>query len=136
VTKLLAKFPLSHENTSLLKRCSFAIMPLRTSLGLRNANTRIQKKNKTFRIKLSSHKCSIIKGLYKASCPIKDISEIENTAPSTVRNTIKNLNIRSKKHSLPHSGCSSILSKVDKHSIIRFHHENLKATYIKVKQKL
>ncbi|KAH0533951.1 hypothetical protein FGG08_007433 [Glutinoglossum americanum] len=58
-------------------------MPPHTPLGIRSANARIQKKSKTSRTELSPHKCSVIEGLRKAGCSIKDISEIENTPCST-----------------------------------------------------
>jgi transposase len=111
-------------------------MPPRTPLGARSVNARDQKKSNTFRIELSPHKCSVIEELHKAGCSVKDIMEIENTPRSTVRDTLKFLNARPKGQSLPRSGRPSILTRVEKHAIIRFCCENVKATYAEVKQEL
>jgi transposase len=111
-------------------------MPPRTPLGPKNANAHVQKKTKTSGIKLSSHKHSVIKGLHKAGCSTKSISEIENIPRSTVCNMIKFLSARLKEQSLPRSGCPSTLTKVEKCSIIRFYHKNIKVIYLEVKQDL
>jgi Fe2+ or Zn2+ uptake regulation protein len=105
-------------------------------LGLKNTNTYVQKKTKTFGIKLSPHKYSVIEGLHKTSCSAKSISEIENISCSTVYNMIKFLSAQPKEQSLPYSKYPSTLTKVEKHSIICFCHENIKAIYLKVKQEL
>jgi hypothetical protein len=111
-------------------------MPPRTPLGSKSTNPCIQKKNKTSKIELSPHKCSVIKGLHKAGCSVKNIMEIENTPRSTVHDTVKLFTTRPKGHSLPRSRCPSTLTRVEKRAIIRFCHENVKATYNKVKQQL
>ncbi|KAI9766738.1 MAG: hypothetical protein M1840_006382 [Geoglossum simile] len=111
-------------------------MPPCTPLGPASANARVQKKNKTSRLELSPHKRSVIEGLHKAGCFAQRISEIEDTLHSTVCDTVKLLNTRPKGHSLPRSGRPPILTKVEKRSIIRFVHENVKATYAQVKQQL
>jgi len=111
-------------------------MPPRTPLGPKNANARVQKKAKTSGIELSLHKRSVIEGLHKAGCSAKSISEIENMPRSTVRDTIKFLNLRPKEQSLPHSEHPPTLTRAEKPSIIYFCHENVKVTYLKIKQKL
>jgi transposase len=111
-------------------------MPPRTPLGPRNANARVQKQSKVRGVELSPHKRSVIEGLHKAGCSIKSISEVEATPRATVWNTIKNLNVRPKGHSLPRSGRPPTLSKVEKRSIIRFCCRKPKATYSEVKQEL
>jgi hypothetical protein len=120
----------------LLRNTQPATMPPRTPLGPKSANARVQKKCKTSRIELSPHKYSVIEGLHKAGCSIKSISEIKNTPHSTVRNTIKLLDARPKGQSLLRSEHPPTLTKVEKCSIIRFCHENVKATYTEVKQQL
>jgi transposase len=62
--------------------------------------------------------------------------DIENTPRSTVRDTLKLFNVRPKGQSLLRSGRPSTLTRVEKCAIIRFCHENVKATYSEVKQKL
>src|SRR3954454_23377521 len=124
------------ENVFLFLSAHLATMPPRTPLGPRNANARVQKKTKTPGIELSPHKHSVIEGLHKAGCSTTSISEIENTPRSTVRDTIKFLNTRPKGKSLPRSGRPYTLTRVARHSIIRFCRENVKATYHEVKQQL
>jgi transposase len=111
-------------------------MAPRTPLGAVSTNARVSKKNKTPRLELSPHKRSVIEGLYKAGCSVQCIAEIENTPPSTIYDTIKQLNTRPKGYSLPCSGRPPILTRVEKRSIIRFVRENVKATYTEVKQEL
>ena len=111
-------------------------MPPRTPLGPKNANAHVQKKRKTSGIELSLHKRSVIEGLHKAGCSVNRISEIENAPYSTIRDTIKFLDVRSKGHSLPRSERLHTLTKAQKRSIIRFCHENPKAIYVEVKQQL
>jgi transposase len=111
-------------------------MPPRTPLGPRSANSRVHKKSKTSKIELSPHKHSVIEGLHKAGCSIKDIVEIEKGSRSTVRDTLKLLATRPKGQSLPRSRRPSTLTRVEKCAIIRFCYENVKATYSEVKQKL
>ena len=53
-----------------------ATMPPRIPLGPKNTNAYVQKKRKTSRIELSSHKRSVIEGLHKAGCSVNRISEI------------------------------------------------------------
>jgi hypothetical protein len=111
-------------------------MPPRTPLGPRSANACIKRKSKTSRVELSPHKHSVIEGLHKGGCSVKDIMEIEEIPHSTVCDTFKLFTTRPKGQSLPHSGCPLALTKVQKQSIIYFIYENPKATYIKVKQQL
>jgi transposase len=111
-------------------------MPPRTPLGLRSANPRVQKKSKTSKIELSPHKRSVIEGLHKAGCSVKDIVEIEKMPRSTIRDTLKLLTARPKGQSLPRSGRPSTLTRVEKRAIIHFCRENVKATYSEVKQQL
>ena len=111
-------------------------MPPRTPLGPRSANAHVQKKSKASGTELSPHKRSMIEGMYKVGCSVKSISEIENLPYSTVHDTVKNLDTRPKGHSLPCSGHPPILTQAEKHSIIRFCHKNVKATYAEVKQEL
>jgi transposase len=111
-------------------------MPPRTPLGPKNANARVQKKAKASGIELSPHKRSVIEGLHKAGCSATSISEIENTPRSTVRDTIKFLSARPKGQSLPRSGRPPTLTRVEKRAIIRFARENVKATYLQIKQEL
>jgi transposase len=111
-------------------------MPPRTPPGPRSANAHVQKKSKVSGIELSPHKRSVIEGLHKAGCSVKSISEIENTPRSTVRDTIKFLDVRPKGQSLSRSGRPPTLTKVEKRSIIRFCRKNVKATYLEVKQQL
>src|SRR5579862_8032519 len=111
-------------------------MPPRTPLGPRSANARIQKKSKTPRVELSPHKHSVIEGLHKGGCSVKDIMEIEEIPCSTVCNTLKLFITRSKGRFLYCSRCPHTLTKGKKHSIIYFCHENVKTTYIEIKQRL
>jgi transposase len=78
----------------------------------------------------------VIEGLHKGGCSVKDIMEIEEIPRSTVRDTLKLFTTRPKGHSLCRSGRPHTLTKGEKHSIIRFCHENVKATYTEVKQRL
>jgi transposase len=113
------------------------IVGLATPLGkLALANACVQKKSKTSGIELSPHKRFVIKGLHKTGCSVKSISEIENMPRSMVRDTIKFLNARPKGHSLSHSGRPPTLTRAEKRSIIRFCRENVKVTYLEVKQEL
>jgi len=112
----------------------FITMPPHTSLSPRSANTCIQKKIKTTRVKLNLYKYSIIEGLHKGSYSVKDIMEIEEIHHSTVRDILKLFTIRSNKHSLYCFECSHTFTKGEKHLIIRFCHENVKTTYTEVKQ--
>ena len=111
-------------------------MAPRTPLGTANTNVHIQKKSKTSKLELSPHKRSMIEGLHKAGCSMQAISKIENTPYSTVRDTLKLLPVRPKGYSLLRSGRTPILNKVEKRAIIRFVRENVKASYLEVKQKL
>ena len=111
-----------------------ATMSPRTPLGPRSANARVKKKRKTPRVELSPYKRSVIEGLHKGGCSVKDIMEIEEIPRSTVRDTLKLFTTRPKGHSLCRSGHPHTLTKGEKHSIIRFCRENVKATYTEVKQ--
>jgi transposase len=111
-------------------------MPPRTPLGSKSANLRVQKKKKTSKIELSPHKRSVIEGLHKAGCSVKDIVEIENMPRSTICDTVKLFTARPKGQSLPRSGRPPTLTRVEKHAIIHFCRENVKATYSEVKQQL
>jgi hypothetical protein len=134
VTKSLRHFP--SKIGVLFLSAHLATMPPRTPLGPKNADARVQKKTKTSGIELSPHKHSVIKGLHKASCSAKSISEIENIPHSTVCDTIKFLGAQLKGQSLPCFEHPSTLTGVEKHSIIHFCCENVKTTYFEVKQKL
>ena len=108
----------------------------RTPLNPRSANARVFKKKKPSRKELSPHKRAVIEGMYLASISKCKISRLTQIPESTVRETIQLLPTRPKGSSLQRSGHPPKLDKVLKRNIIRYVHQNVKATYAQVKQEL